>query len=95
MAAKTVLAAGGTNGRVSVKVSSREAEIGLQQVSELISNPDVDVIGMLPGDLQQTTIYSTAITRSAKEVQGAKAMIEALTAPAAVAVFKSKGLDPL
>jgi molybdate transport system substrate-binding protein len=30
MAAKTVLAAGGTNGRVSVKVSSREAEIGLQ-----------------------------------------------------------------
>ena len=49
---------------------------------------------MLPGDLQQTTIYSTAITRSAKEVQGAKAMIEALTAPAAVAVYKSKGLDP-
>jgi len=36
MAAKTVLAAGGPNGRVSVKVSSGEAEIGLQQVSELI-----------------------------------------------------------
>jgi len=95
MAAKTVLAAGGPNGRVSVKVSSGEAEIGLQQVSELISNPDVDVIGMLPDDLQQTTIYSTGITTSAKDVEGAKAMIKALIAPGAVAIFKSKGLDPL
>jgi len=95
MAAKTVLAAGGPNGRVSVKVSSGDAEIGLQQVSELISNPDVDVIGMLPGDLQQTTIYSTAVTTSAKEVEGAKAMTKALTAPTAVAIFKRKGLDPL
>jgi molybdate transport system substrate-binding protein len=95
MVTKTVLAAGGPNGRVSVKVSAGEAEIGLQQISELISNPDVDVIGMLPGDLQQTTIYSTAITTSAKEVEGAKAMIKALTAPGAVAVFKTKGLYPL
>jgi molybdate transport system substrate-binding protein len=95
MAAKTVLAAGGPNGRVSVKVSSGDAEIGLQQVSELISNPDVDVIGMLPDDLQQTTIYSTAITTSAKDGEGATAMIKALTAPSAVAIFKSKGLDPL
>jgi molybdate transport system substrate-binding protein len=95
MAAKTVLAAGGPNGRVSVKVSGSEAEIGLQQVSELISNPDVDVIGMLPGDLQQTTIYSTGVTTGAKDVVGAKAMIKALIAPAAVAIFKTKGLDPL
>jgi molybdate transport system substrate-binding protein len=95
MAAKTVLAAGGPNGRVSVKVSSGEAAIGLQQVSELLSNPDVDVIGMLPGDLQQTTIYSAGITTSAKDVEGAKAMIKALTAPATVAIFKTKGLDPL
>jgi len=95
MAAKTKFAAGGPNGRVSVLVSSGAAEIGLQQVSELISNPDVDVIGMLPGDLQQTTIYSTGITSSAKDVEGATAMIKALIAPGAVAIFKSKGLDPL
>ena len=36
---KVKLAAGGPNGRVSVLVSSGEAEIGLQQVSELMSNP--------------------------------------------------------
>ena len=37
---KVKLAAGGPNGRVSVLVSSGEAEIGLQQVSELMSNPE-------------------------------------------------------
>jgi molybdate transport system substrate-binding protein len=48
VAPKVKLAAGGPNGRVSVLVSSGEAEIGLQQVSELMSNPEVEVIGMLP-----------------------------------------------
>jgi molybdate transport system substrate-binding protein len=55
---KVKLAAGGPNGRVSVLVSSGEAEIGLQQVSELMSNPEVEVIGMLPAELQQITINS-------------------------------------
>jgi molybdate transport system substrate-binding protein len=95
MAAKTKLAAGGPNGRVSVLVSSGEAEIGLQQVSELISNPGVDVIGMLPADLQQTTIYSAGITTSAKQADAARALIGALAAPSAKPIFKAKGLEPL
>ena len=90
---KVKLAAGGPNGRVSVLVSSGEAEIGLQQVSELMSNPDVDVIGMLPAELQQITTYSAGVTASAKEAEAAKALIKALTAPSAAAIFKAKGLD--
>jgi molybdate transport system substrate-binding protein len=95
MSAKTKFAAGGPNGRVSVMVSSGEAEIGLQQASELFSNSDVEVIGMLPAELQQTKIYSGGISASAKNAVGAGALIKALTTPEAVAVFKSKGLDPL
>jgi molybdate transport system substrate-binding protein len=89
------LAAGGPNGRVSVLVSSGEAEIGLQQVSELMSNPDVDVIGTLPAELQQTTIYSAGIATSAKNADGAKAFIAALGSPSAKQAFKANGLDPL
>lgn len=95
MKSKIRLAAGGPDGRVSVLVSSGKAEIGLQQVSELLSNPGVEVIGMLPGDLQQTTIYSAGITTSARQPEAARALIKALTAPNAAAVFKAKGLDPL
>jgi molybdate transport system substrate-binding protein len=91
---KVKLAAGGPNGRVSVLVSSGQAEIGLQQVSELMSNPEVEVIGMLPAELQQTTIYSAGVTASAREAEAAKALIKALTAPSAAPIYKSKGLDP-
>jgi|SRR5579864_3520296 len=94
MAAKTKFAAGGPNGRVSVKVSSGEAEIGLQQVSELLTNPGVEVIGMLPADLQQTTIYSAGITTSARQAGAARALIQALTAPATAPIWKAKGLEP-
>jgi len=95
MAAKTKLAAGGPNGRVSVLVSSGEAEIGLQQASELLSNPDVTVIGMLPADLQQTTVYSAGITTRARQADAARALVEALKAPSTAPIWKAKGLEPL
>src|SRR4029077_14559969 len=95
MAPKSKLSAGGPNGRVSVLVASGEAEIGLQQVTELLSNPDVEVIGMLPGDLRQGTSYSAGITSSAKQPDGARALTQALIAPSAKPIFTAKGLDPL
>ena len=94
MAPKVRLAPGGPNGRVSVLISSGEADIGLQQVSELMSNPDVEVIGMLPPELQQITIYSAAVTTNAREVEAAKTLIKALSAPSAAPIYKAKGLDP-
>jgi molybdate transport system substrate-binding protein len=89
---KVKLAAGGPNGRVSVLVSSGEAEIGLQQVSELMSNPEVEVIGMLPAELQQMTTYSAGTTKSAQQVEAAQAFIRHLAAPAAITIYKTKGL---
>src|SRR6202035_4543548 len=94
MAPKARLSAGGPNGRVSVLVSSGQAEIGLQQVSELMSNPGVEVIGMLPAELQQITLSAAGVTASARNADGARAMIAALPAPAAAPVYKARGLDP-
>ena len=92
MAPKIKLAAGGPQGRVSVLVSSGEAEIGLQQVSELMSNPDVEVIGMLPLELQQITTYSAGIAANAREPGTGNALISFLAAPAAMAIYKVRGL---
>jgi molybdate transport system substrate-binding protein len=52
------------------------------------------VIGMLPAQLQLTTIYSAGMTTSAREAEAARALIKALTAPSAAAIYKAKGLDP-
>jgi molybdate transport system substrate-binding protein len=91
---KVKLAAGGPNARVSVLVSSGEAEIGLQQASELMSNPGVEVIGMLPAELQQITLYSAGVTASAREPAAANALVKVLTAASATPIYKAKGLDP-
>ena len=92
MTPKVKLAAGGPNGRVSVLVSSGEAEIGLQQVSELMSNPEVEVIGMLPPELQLTAVISAGITPGTKQLEPAQAFIRHLAAPEAMTIYKAKGL---
>jgi len=92
VAAKTKLAAGGPNGRVSTLIVNGDVEIAFQQVSELMTNPDVEVIGMLPDELQQITINSAGLTSVAKEPDAAKALIQYLTSPEAMAVYKKTGL---
>src|SRR5216684_452662 len=92
VAPKIKLAAGGPNGRVSVLVSSGEAEIGLQLVSELMSNPEVEVIGMLPPELQLNAVISAGITPSTKQSEPAQAFIRHLASPGAMTIYKAKGL---
>jgi len=92
VAAKTKLAAGGPNGRVSTLIVNGDVEIAFQQVSELMTNPDVEVIGMLPDELQQITINSAGVTTVAKEPDAAKALIQYLTSPEAMVVYKKTGL---
>jgi len=94
VAAKAKFAMGGPSSRVSVLVSSGEAEIGLQQASELYSNPDVEVIGMLPAELQQTTIYAASVATAARQPDAARALIQHLATPAAMTIYKAKGLAP-
>jgi len=92
VAPKVKLAAGGPNGRVSVLVSSGEAEIGLQLVSELMSNPEVEVIGMLPPELQLTAVISAGIATGARQAEPARAFVRHLATPDAMAIYKAKGL---
>ena len=92
VAPKTKLAAGGPTGRVSTLVANGEAEIGMQMVSELLSNPELEVIGMLPPELQLITVYSAGITANAKEPEAARALVRFLATPEAAIVYKAKGL---
>jgi molybdate transport system substrate-binding protein len=92
VAPKIKLAAGGPNGRVSVLVSSGAAEIGLQLVSELMSNPEVEVIGMLPPELQLTAVISAGLTPGTKQSEPAQAFIRHLATRDAMTIYKAKGL---
>ena len=75
-------------------IASGEVEIGFQQVSELIAAPGCDFVGPLPADIQQMTVFSSAIMTGTKEADAAKAWVKFLTSPAAVAAFKKRGMEP-
>lgn len=92
--AKARLAQGGTADMVSAIVARGDAEIGLQQISEIMSVPGAEFVGPLPDALQTVTVYTAGVPATAKEAAGARALISLLTTPAAAAVYKRKGLDP-
>ncbi|MDH3288929.1 MAG: substrate-binding domain-containing protein [Betaproteobacteria bacterium] len=75
-------------------VARGEAEIGFQQVSELLPVPGIDLVGPLPPDVQQITTFSAGLHVSVKEPDAAKALIRFLTAPAAAPVIRKKGMEP-
>jgi molybdate transport system substrate-binding protein len=75
-------------------IASGEAEVGFQQVSELSHFAGVDYVGPLPADVQQFTMFSSGIVVGAKEADGAKALVKFITAPAAAAAFKKRGMEP-
>jgi molybdate transport system substrate-binding protein len=92
VAPKIKLAAGGPDGRVSVLVSSGEAEIGLQLMSELMSNPGVDVIGVLPPELQLYAVMSAGIATGARQPEPARAFIRHMATPEAMTIYRAIGL---
>lgn len=55
----------------------------------------VDVVGPIPAELQTRIGFAAALSASAKEVEAAKALIRFLTAPAAAATLRAKGVDPI
>jgi molybdate transport system substrate-binding protein len=87
---KTVLVKGGV---VAEKVASGEAEIGLQQASELMVVPGAVFVGPIPLDLQNYTIYSGAVSTASRNRAAADALMLALADPKNLALLKKKGLD--
>jgi molybdate transport system substrate-binding protein len=84
----------GANVPVGGKVASGEAEIGFHMLSELIPVKGIDIIGPLPGELQDLTVFSGAVHGAAQEKDAASALIAFLTAPAAQDVLRKHGLEP-
>jgi len=75
-------------------VARGEAELGFQQVSELLHVNGIAYIGPLPADIQHVTVFSAGLHAAAKETDAAKALVKFLTAPEAAAVIRKTGMEP-
>jgi molybdate transport system substrate-binding protein len=76
-------------------VARGEAEIGMQQISELKPVPGIDIVGPLPENLQKVTVFSAGIASASKEPEAGKALIKFLASPAARETIINSGLEPI
>jgi molybdate transport system substrate-binding protein len=80
-------------GYVADLIVKGEAELGIHQISEIVPVKEVTLVGPLPAEIQNYTVYAAGLGASAKDSEAAKALIKALTGPAAADVLKSKGME--
>ena len=75
-------------------VASGEAELGFQQVSELLQYPGVTYVGPLPADIQEITQFQASIHVGAPQGDAGRAFVRFLTSPAVAPAIKHSGMEP-
>src|SRR6267154_1025943 len=80
---------------VAAVVARGEAELGFQQVSELINVPGVTLVGAIPSELQQDTFFSAALGNAVRQPEAAGALLRFLASSEAAPAISKAGLAPL
>jgi molybdate transport system substrate-binding protein len=81
--------------RVGAVVARGEAEIGFQQISELLPVPGIDFVGPLPAEVQRTSVFSAGVAAGSMNVNAARALIRCLASPEAAGAVTKSGLEPV
>jgi len=81
--------------RVGTVVARGDAEIGFQQISELLPVAGIDYVGPLPADVQRVTVFSAGIATGARNPDGARALVRFLTSAAVIPAITKSGLEPV
>lgn len=79
-------------GFTAEKIASGEADLAIQQISELMSVDGIDIAGPFPAELQTVSTFDAAIFADAKNTEGAAAFLATLTSPAAAKAYADGGL---
>ena len=75
-------------------VARGDAQLGFQQMSELLPVEGIDIVGALSDDVQEITTFSAGLLHSSHQPAAARALVRFFTAPASAAVIRSSGMEP-
>ena len=89
--ARAVITPAGFTGET---VAEGKGEIAVQQVSELLHIPGIDVVGPLPDEIQENLMFTGAVFRTSRHVETATALLRRLSSPDLAALYRAKGLLP-
>lgn len=88
--AKEVLVPGGL---VAQRVVDGEADIAIHQVSEILAVPGATLVGPIPAEIQNYTVYAGALSPSARDPAVAQSFLALLGSAEARAVLNAKGME--
>ena len=74
-------------------VARGEVEIGFNQVAEILSVPDVDLVGPLPTAIQRYTVFSAGVVSGSRHKDAAAAFVDFISSPDARGVMRAKGFE--
>ncbi|HEX4410485.1 MAG TPA: substrate-binding domain-containing protein [Xanthobacteraceae bacterium] len=89
--AKAVLVHGGA---VAEHIADGEAELGVHQISEILPVAGTVLVGPLPAEIQNYTVYAAGVGIGAKDTAAAKELVKFLSGPHALPIIKAKGMEP-
>jgi molybdate transport system substrate-binding protein len=75
-------------------VAEGKADLGFQQLSELINVPGIDVLGPLPPEIQSVTVFAAGVASASKQPGETQKLIAFLTSPETGAVKQAQGMEP-
>jgi molybdate transport system substrate-binding protein len=80
---------------VAEVVARGEAEIGFQQVAELIHVSGITFVGTIPAEVQPAIFFAGALTRNVQQPEAASALLRFLASSEAAPVIQKAGLMPI
>ena len=92
MNAKATVIPSGLTGELAAR---GEVEVAVQQVSELMEVPGIDIVGPLPAEFGGTTVFSGALFSASPRREAGTALLRFLSAAHTAPVYGRKGLEPL
>ena len=88
--ARAVLVPGGL---VAERVVNGQADIAIHQISEILAVPGATLVGPIPAEIQNYTVYAGGVSATAAEPAAARALLDLLAGPAAATVLRSRGME--
>lgn len=82
-------------GLTGALVAKGEVELAVQQMSELMQVPGINIFGKLPAAVQQSTVFSAGVFKESAQLDAISAFVKFLQTSDAMRVFAQQGLDPL
>ncbi|MGE0034556.1 MAG: molybdate ABC transporter substrate-binding protein [Xanthobacteraceae bacterium] len=91
---RLVGASGGEPLVVCAAVADGRAELGIQQIAEIVPIPGVDLVGPIPQEIQHTTAFAVAVVSAAPNPHAARAFVASFASPAARVIIRAHGMEP-